>query len=78
MMQLKLTLYKPFCSAFYSFFIRCRGKIKYLFKFLRTVNLNQGTIMPGTPAYVAENKGEHIIYTGGKYASYLQLAVKPV
>jgi len=37
-----------------------------------------GAIMPGTPAYVPENKGKHIIHTGGKYPSYLQLPVKPV
>ena len=37
-----------------------------------------GAIMPGTPAYVPENKGKHIIHTGGLRASYLQLPVKPV
>ncbi|MDR2919022.1 MAG: CocE/NonD family hydrolase [Tannerella sp.] len=37
-----------------------------------------GAIMPGTPGYVPENKGKHIIYTGGTHASYLQLPVKPV
>lgn len=36
-----------------------------------------GAIMPGTPAYIPENKGKHIIHTGGKHASYLQLPVKP-
>lgn len=37
-----------------------------------------GAIMPGTPAYVPENRGKHIIHTGGVYASYLQVPVKPV
>lgn len=37
-----------------------------------------GAIMPGTPAYIPENKGKHIIHTGGTYTSYLQLPVKPV
>lgn len=35
-----------------------------------------GAIMPGTPPYVPENKGKHIIHTGGAYPSYLQLLVK--
>lgn len=35
-----------------------------------------GAIMPGTPAYVPENRGKHIIHTGGRYSSYLQLPVK--
>lgn len=35
-----------------------------------------GAIMPGTPAYVPENKGKHIIYTGGIHPSYVQLPVK--
>lgn len=37
-----------------------------------------GAIMPGTPGYVPENKGKHIIHTGGTYPSYLQLPVKPI
>lgn len=37
-----------------------------------------GAIMPGTPAYVPENKGKHILHTGGRHASYLQLPVKRV
>ncbi|NID09197.1 CocE/NonD family hydrolase [Fibrivirga algicola] len=37
-----------------------------------------GAIMPGTPGYVPDNKGQHIIHTGGSHASYLQLPVKPV
>ncbi len=36
-----------------------------------------GAIMPGTPGYVPENKGKHIIHTGGSYPSYLQLPIKP-
>lgn len=35
-----------------------------------------GAIMPGTPGYVPDNKGQHIIHTGGSHASYLQLPVK--
>lgn len=30
-------------------------------------------MMPGTPGCMPDNRGTHIIYTGGKYASYLQL-----
>lgn len=36
-----------------------------------------GAIMPGTSGYVPENKGKHIIHTGGVRASYLQLPVHP-
>jgi hypothetical protein len=35
-----------------------------------------GAIMPGTPAYAPENKGKHIIHTGGENASYLQIPLK--
>jgi predicted acyl esterase len=35
-----------------------------------------GAIMPGTPGYAPENKGQHIIHTGGLHSSYLQLPVK--
>lgn len=35
-----------------------------------------GAIMPGTPAYIPENKGKHIIHTGKSHASYLQLPIK--
>jgi hypothetical protein len=34
-----------------------------------------GAIMPGTPGFVPENKGLHVIHTGGSYPSYLQLPV---
>ena len=37
-----------------------------------------GAIMPGTPGFVPENKGQHIIHTGGIYSSYLQLPVQSV
>lgn len=30
-------------------------------------------MMPGTAGCVPDNKGTHIVYTGGRYASYLQL-----
>lgn len=32
-----------------------------------------GSMMPGTPGCIPDNKGWHILHTGGKYASYLQL-----
>jgi predicted acyl esterase len=35
-----------------------------------------GAIMPGTPGFVPENKGLHIIHIGGSHPSYLQLPVK--
>jgi predicted acyl esterase len=34
-----------------------------------------GTIMPGIPEYVGANSGQHVIHTGGQYASYLQLPI---
>lgn len=34
-----------------------------------------GAIMPGTPGFVPENKGMHIIHTGGTHPSYLQLPI---
>ena len=35
-----------------------------------------GSIVPWSTAYQSENQGEHIIHSGGKYPSYLQLPVK--
>jgi hypothetical protein len=35
-----------------------------------------GAIMPGTRDYAPRNSGKHIIHTGGKGASYLQLPIK--
>lgn len=32
-----------------------------------------GSVMPGTPGCITNNKGTHILYTGGKFASYLQI-----
>lgn len=32
-----------------------------------------GSIMPGTPGCIPDNKGTHILHTGDKYASYLQI-----
>lgn len=32
-----------------------------------------GSVMPGTPGCTPDNKGTHILHTGGEYASYLQL-----
>lgn len=34
-----------------------------------------GTMMPGIREYTGANAGQHIIHTGGRYASYLQLPV---
>ncbi|WP_197687504.1 CocE/NonD family hydrolase [Mycobacterium sp. MS1601] len=34
-----------------------------------------GPWMPGTPEYIANNTGQHVIHTGGSHASYLQLPV---
>lgn len=34
-----------------------------------------GSIMPGTPGCTPDNKGWHILHTGGKYNSYLQMPV---
>ncbi|EUJ30491.1 CocE/NonD family hydrolase [Listeria cornellensis] len=34
-----------------------------------------GSVMPGTPGCTPDNKGIHILHTGGEYASYLQLPV---
>lgn len=47
-------------------------------RFVVSAKNDLGAIMPGTPGYVPENKGKHIIYTGGDYASYVQLPVKPM
>jgi len=32
-----------------------------------------GSVMPGTPGATPDNKGTHILHTGGEYTSYLQL-----
>ncbi|MEO1770753.1 CocE/NonD family hydrolase [Candidatus Enterococcus ferrettii] len=32
-----------------------------------------GSVMPGTPGSTPDNKGAHILHTGGEYSSYLQL-----
>lgn len=32
-----------------------------------------GSVMPGTPGCTPNNKGIHVLHTGGKYASYLQM-----
>lgn len=32
-----------------------------------------GAVMPGTPGCTPDNKGVHILHTGGQYASYLQM-----
>lgn len=47
-------------------------------RFIISSKNDLGAIMPGTPGYTPENKGKLIIHTGGEYASYLQLPVKPV
>lgn len=35
-----------------------------------------GAMMPAIPEYVGTNRGQHIIYTGGDHASYLQLPIQ--
>ncbi|MDI3356325.1 CocE/NonD family hydrolase [Pseudomonas sp. UYIF39] len=34
-----------------------------------------GSLMPGIAEYVGANSGQHVIHTGGQYASYLQLPI---
>ncbi|CDT23436.1 Putative acylase (fragment) [Sphingobacterium sp. PM2-P1-29] len=34
-----------------------------------------GSVMPGTPGCIPNNKGIHILHTGGRYASYLQMPI---
>ncbi|MCT4458644.1 CocE/NonD family hydrolase [Lactiplantibacillus paraplantarum] len=34
-----------------------------------------GSVMPGTPGAAPDNKGVHVLHTGGEYASYLQLPI---
>lgn len=47
-------------------------------RFIISSRNDLGAIMPGTAGYVPENKGLHIIHTGGSHASYLQLPIKTV
>lgn len=35
-----------------------------------------GTLMPGIRDYTGANSGQHVIHTGGRYASYLQLPIQ--
>ena len=35
-----------------------------------------GTLMPGIREYTGANAGQHVIHTGGEYASYLQLPIR--
>jgi predicted acyl esterase len=37
-----------------------------------------GPMMPGVREYLPVNSGQHVIHTGGSYASYLQLPIKVV
>lgn len=37
-----------------------------------------GAHMPATRDYIPQNSGQHVIHTGGPYASYLQLPIKAV
>ncbi|MEJ5059368.1 MULTISPECIES: CocE/NonD family hydrolase [unclassified Pseudomonas] len=37
-----------------------------------------GTLMPGIVEYIGANSGQHVIHTGGRYASYLQLPIMAV
>lgn len=34
-----------------------------------------GSIMPGTPGCIPDNRGTHILYTGGKHASFIQIPI---
>ncbi|MDL4818604.1 CocE/NonD family hydrolase [Actinomadura opuntiae] len=36
-----------------------------------------GTMMPGNREYVPQNRGTHVVHTGGDRASYLQLPARP-
>nr|WP_321407142.1 CocE/NonD family hydrolase [uncultured Carboxylicivirga sp.] len=45
-------------------------------RFIISSRNDLGAIMPGTAGFVPENKGKHIIHTGGSHPSYLQLPVK--
>ncbi len=44
-------------------------------RFVVTSNNTIGAIMPGTPGYAPNNTGQHMIHSGGKCASYLQLPI---
>jgi uncharacterized protein len=35
-----------------------------------------GTLMPAIREYTGANSGQHVIYTGGDHASYLQLPIQ--
>jgi predicted acyl esterase len=37
-----------------------------------------GAIVPATRDYIPQNRGQHVIHTGGACASYLQLPIKAV
>ncbi len=37
-----------------------------------------GTMMPGLREYTGVNSGQHVIHTGGRYASYLQLSIQSI
>jgi predicted acyl esterase len=37
-----------------------------------------GPMMPGIREYIPVNSGQHVVHTGGSYASYLQLPIKAV
>ncbi len=55
------------------------GLIFYPGEQLRLVISSQnplGAMMPGTVDYTSDNRGQHVIHTGGSHASYLQLPMK--
>jgi predicted acyl esterase len=45
-------------------------------RFIISAKNIMGTLMPGIREYSGANSGQHVIHTGGKYASYLQLPIK--
>lgn len=45
-------------------------------RFVISSDNSLGGLMPGMPAYVPENSGQHVIHTGASHLSYVQLPVK--
>jgi hypothetical protein len=45
-------------------------------RFVISAENSLGALMPGTPAYVPANSGQHVIHTGPTHPSYVQLPVK--
>jgi uncharacterized protein len=45
-------------------------------RFVISAHNTLGAHMPATRDYIPQNSGQHVIHTGGPYASYLQLPIK--